>query len=255
MKTAKRFRANSSGQLLLVAALAIAILIASTSIYIYELTTQTQNIEGTSDVELSLAVKTSLRNAVVSALANITNGGNKTILIENLDALADVYMRLHPQRPCHISYMLLNSSGYRDGVKLLWSGGLGVSSAYVFYTLKILGPESSVTINDAINITTSLTAEGYYTIGENETVKTVNLTCKLFNGKKPAQAKNLTVYYEDDSGAWTLVSSPYITDYGNGTYSLGFTIVLVSNIVHASVHMVDACNILVAANATCSQTG
>ncbi|MEM2317963.1 MAG: hypothetical protein QW142_00915 [Candidatus Bathyarchaeia archaeon] len=255
MKTAKRFRANCSGQLLIVAALAIAILIASTSIYVYELTTEKQGVESSSLVELALAVKAGVRNAVISALANITNGGSKTILTENLDALADAYMRLHPQQPCHIRYTLLNGSGYMGGVKITWSEGLGVSSAYILYTLKILGPASSMTINDAVNITTALMVEGYYTIGENETIKTVNLTCKLFNEEKPAHAKNLTIYYMDDSGAWARVNSPSITDWGNGTYSLRFTIVLVSDIVHVSVRMVDARKILVVANVTCSQTG
>ncbi|MEM2463398.1 MAG: hypothetical protein QXY07_01790 [Candidatus Bathyarchaeia archaeon] len=255
MKTAKRFGASRSGQLLIVAALAIAILIASTSIYVYELTTENQNVESGSLVELALAVKAGVRNAVISALANITNGGSKTILMENLDALADAYMRLHPQKPCLIRYTLLNISGYEDGVKLLWSKGLGVSSAYVLYTLKVLGPTSSITINDAINTTTALVTEGHYTIGGNETIKTVNLTCKLFNEEKPAHAKNLTIHYVDNSGAWAPVNSSSITDWGNGTYGLRFTIVLVSDVVHVSVHMVDARNILVAANITCSQTG
>ncbi|MEM2780514.1 MAG: hypothetical protein QW791_06565 [Candidatus Bathyarchaeia archaeon] len=255
MKAAKRFRANCSGQLLIVAALAIAILIASTSIYVYELTTEKQDVESGSLVELALAVKTGLRNAVTSSLANITNGGSKNILTENLDTLTDAYVRLHPQQPCHVRYTLLNSSGYMEGVKLTWSEGLGVSSAYVLYTLKILEHASSITINDAVNITTTLMAEGYYTIGENETSKTVNLTCKLFNEEKPAHAKNLAIYCADDSGAWTLVDNPSITDWGNGTYSLRFTIIFVSDIVHVSVHMVDARKILVVANVTCSQTG
>jgi len=112
-----------------------------------------------------------------------------------------------------------------------------------------------MTINDAVNITTALMVEGYYTIGENETIKTVNLTCKLFNEEKPAHAKNLTIYYMDDSGAWARVNSPSITDWGNGTYSLRFTIVLVSDVVHVSVRMVDARKILVVANVTCIQTG
>ena|GEM_PF-2985016 len=61
-----------------VAALAITILIAPTSIYIYELTAPNQKTEDSSTVELALALRTSLGNAVVSPLTNITCGVRKS---------------------------------------------------------------------------------------------------------------------------------------------------------------------------------
>ncbi|MEM3579064.1 MAG: hypothetical protein QXL54_02425 [Candidatus Bathyarchaeia archaeon] len=253
VKTAKTFRTASSGQLLIVAALAIAIVIVSTSIYIYEVTTQTQSVENNSMVELAIAVKTGIRNAVISALANITNGGQKTILAENLDMLARAYMQLHPQKPCLTFYTLLNGTGYEDGVKLLWDAdGLGVSSAHVFFTLKVLEPASNITINDAINITTVLKLDGY-TVNENENVKIVNLTCKVLNEGKPAQAKQIAVYWEQAPKLWVPVQSPYIADLGNGTYTISFIITAVSDILHVSAHVVDARNIFAIANATCTQ--
>ena len=255
METAKKFGAARSGQLLIVAALAIAILIASTSIYVYELTTQKQSAENSSAVELALAVKTSLRNAAVSALANITQGGQKTVLAENLDTLADVYMRLYPQQICQIRYTLLNGSGYEGGVKLSWNSnnGLGVSSVYIPYMLKVLAPAFNVAVNDAINITTTLKVHGFCIVSENETLKTVNLTCMVFNEEKPAQAEWIAIYYEDDSGAWIPVNNPSITDWGNSTYSLLFTVAVASDFVHVSAHVVDARNIFVVANTACSQ--
>jgi len=257
VKTAKKFCAARSGQLLIVAAFAIAVLIASTSIYVCELITQRQNVEDGFSVELVLAVKTGLRNAAVSALANIAHGGQKTVLTENLDALADTYMRLYPQQICQIRYTLLNDDGYEDGIKLSWNdyGGLGVSSTYIPYILKVLAPTFNLTVNDAINITTTLKVHGFYTIGENETLRTVNLTCTVFNEKKPAQAKYIAIHYEDDSGVWIPVNNPSITDWGNGTYNLRFTVAVASDFVHVSVHVIDARNIFVAANVTCSQAG
>ncbi|MCS7124913.1 MAG: hypothetical protein NZ932_05830 [Candidatus Bathyarchaeota archaeon] len=252
-KTAKTFRANGSGQLLIVTALAIAILIASTSIYVYELTMENQNVENSSAVELALAVRTSLRNAMISALANITKSGQKTVLTENLNMLTDAYLRWYPQRICQITYTLLNGAGYVDGLRLLWSDGLGVSSQYAFFTLKILGQTSKTTINDAINITTAITVNGYYIANGNESIKIVNLTCNVFNEEKPTQAKQITLYYEASPGAWIPVDNPSMTDWGNGTYSLHFTITTASRVVHVSAHVVDARNIFVAANATCIQ--
>ncbi|MEM3766357.1 MAG: hypothetical protein QXU46_04950 [Candidatus Bathyarchaeia archaeon] len=254
MKTGKAFMANSSGQLLIVASLVIAILITSTSIYVYELTTEIQTMKNCSTLELALALNTGLRNAVVSALANITNGGRKNVLAENLALLVDTYMQLHPQQPCQIAYTLPSVAGYDDGIKLSWgSSGLGVSSAYVLYTLKILEPASNLTIHSALNITTTLVINGYYTIGENETIKTVSLTCKVFNEDKPAKVKQVNVYWGQAPEVWLPIRSLSIVDCGNGTYVISFTITTASEAVYVSAQMVDARNIFVAANTTCSQ--
>ncbi|MEM2281781.1 MAG: hypothetical protein QXZ68_07370 [Candidatus Bathyarchaeia archaeon] len=256
MKTARKFRADRSGQLLIVAALAIAILIASTSIYVYELTMEQQTVESGSAVELALAVKTGLRNAIISALANITNGGQRTVLAENLGMLACTYMQLHPQQLCQIHYTLLNNNGYEDGVKLSWNNnGLGVSSAYTSFTLKILGLTSNITINEAVNVTTFLTVEGYYTANGNESIKTVRLTCNIFNENKPAKAKKIAVYWEQAPELWVPVENPDIADLGNGTYTITFAVTTASESVNVSVQIVDARNIFVMANATCNQAG
>ena len=74
-----------------------------------------------------------------------------------------------------------------------------------------------------VNVTTSLTVEGHYTAGGNGTVKTVNLTCGVFNDGKPAKAKQITIHWRQVSEVWV------------------------------SVRIVDARNIFVSANATCSQ--
>jgi len=68
---------------------------------------------------------------------------------------------------------LPNSAGYEDGVKLSWNSnnGLGVSSVYVPYMLKVLVPTFNATLNDAVNITTTLKVQGFCTVGENETLK------------------------------------------------------------------------------------
>ncbi|MEM1566323.1 MAG: hypothetical protein QW510_04460 [Candidatus Bathyarchaeia archaeon] len=253
MKKSRKFRTDCSGQLLIVAALAIAILIASTSIYVYELTTQTPSLENSSMAELALAVKAGLRNAMISALANITKGGQKTVLMENLAMLAGAYMQLHPQQLCQIRCTLLNGAGYEDGVKLSWNNnGLGVSSAYVFFTLKILGPAHNLTINDAINVTTLLAAEGCYTIDRNGSIKTVSLTCNVFNENKPAQARKIIVYWEQTPELWVPAENPDIIYLGNGTYTIVFAVTTPSESVNVSVQLVDARNIFVLANATCN---
>ncbi len=73
MRNKAFFMANSSGQLLIVAALAIAILIASTTIYVYELSGERQSAEDFFISNCVFAVKQGSRNAVISALANASN--------------------------------------------------------------------------------------------------------------------------------------------------------------------------------------
>jgi hypothetical protein len=254
MKSKAIFRANSSGQLLIVAALAIAILISSTTIYVYELGGERQSAEDFFMSNFILAVKQGSRNAVISALANASNGGEKTVLAENLESLSQAYMRLNQRGIWRLSYTVLNDSLYDRGVWLSWNtSGLGVSSAYANFTLRVYDLTANITISYAVNITTTITINGYYT--NNGTEKTVNLYCKVFNEGKPALAKNLTVFYEA-LGVWMPVNASNtfsIYDYGNGTYTVSFTVTVSSEIVQVSVHIQDMRGILVQASIPCRE--
>jgi len=104
----------------------------------------------------------------------------------------------------------------------------------------------------AINITT-IRLEGSCALNNSE--KIVNITCRVFNEDKPALAENITVYYKLD-GNWLPANSSNnlsITDYGNGTYAISFTVNTDSDIVQVSVHVHDSRGIFVKANVTCSQ--
>ncbi|MGB9671789.1 MAG: hypothetical protein ACPL1Z_06270 [Candidatus Bathyarchaeales archaeon] len=252
MKPNKIFRAKSSGQLLIVAALAIAILVASTTVYVYELTGEKQNTEDRSLSDFVLALKLGSKNAVISALANASNGGEKTVLANNLETLSNASKSFCKHGLWRLSYTLLNSSGYEDGIRLSWNpSGLGVSSAYAVFSLRFFGLTSNVTANYAINITTALMLYGYYT--GNEAEKTVNLTCRVFNDGKPAQVESITLYYED-FGVWFPIGESHnlsITDYGNGTYTISFTVAVSSDTMQVSAHVHDLRNVFVMANITC----
>ena len=228
-KPNKIFRTKSSGQLLIVAALAIAILVASTTVYVYELAGEKQNTEDYSLSEFVLALKLGSKNAVISALANVSNGGEKTVLANNLETLSSASKSFCKHGLWRLSYMLLNSSGYEDGIRL----------------------SCNVTANYAINITTVLTLYGYYTGDGVE--KTVNLMCQVFNDGKPAQIENITLYYED-FGVWFPVGESNnlsITNYGNCTYAISFTAAISSDTVQVSAHVHDLRNVFVMANVTC----
>ncbi|MEM3617687.1 MAG: hypothetical protein QXK47_01285 [Candidatus Bathyarchaeia archaeon] len=248
-------KGKSSGQLLIVAALAIAILISTTTAYVYEVSREKPFApQGFSVTDFVLAIKQGSRNAVISALANASNGGEKTLLASNLNSLSQAYRNLNAYGLCHLSYTVLNDSRYVDGFWLSWedTNGLGISSAYANFTLKFYGLAENTMLSYAINITTTMRMKGSYTL--NGSGKIVTLTCQVFNEEKPALAQNITVYYKLD-GSWLPANSSnnlVITDYGNGTYGITFA-VSDSDVVQVSVHVYDLRGIFVKANVTCDQ--
>jgi hypothetical protein len=256
MKILQRFRAHNSGQLLIVAALAIALLISSTTIYVYELSRERTATQNQLTTEFILALKQSSRNTVISSLANASKGGEKSVLETNLNSLLQAYRSLSQPGICNLSFTVLNDSNYADGIWLSWVeiDGFGVSSAYANFSLVVHGLEANITANYAVNVTTAVTLEGYYTTNGSEML--INLLCRVFNEGNPALAKNITLYYED-LGVWLPVNSSNnlsITDYGNGTYTISFTVITISDTVQVSVYLNDLREIFVQANTTCRET-
>jgi len=250
----KKLRANSSAQLLIVAALAIAVLISSTTIYVYELSEETKSEKVSSSIsDFIFALKQNTRNTVISSLANVSNGGEKRVLTNNLAELSEVFRSLTLFGLVDLAFTPLNDSNYDAGVWLSWNtSDIGVSSAYANFTVKVQGMATNMTLNYAGNITTTIAISGYYTklVGEE---KLVNLTCNVYNEEKPALVENMTLFYER-LGSWIPVDSSNnlsITDYGNGTYTISFTAAIPSNTVQVSTHVYDLRGIFVLANTTC----
>jgi hypothetical protein len=255
MKTRKRkLAADSSGQLLIVTALAIAILISSTAVYIYELGMETNTEPAKSISNFILALKVSTRNAVISSLANVSNGGEKTILANNLDEFAQFLRSLNSIGVCNLNFTVLNNAQYDSGIQTSWNASTGISSAYASFTLNVYGIAENVTANYSVNITTTITVNGYFTptIGGG---KLVNLTCKIYNDGDYALAKNMSFFYEN-LGSWTPINASNdlsTVDYGNGTYTISFTVDVSSETVHVLVKTYDTREILVQAEVFCSK--
>lgn len=252
----KLVKAKSSGQLLIVAALAIAILISTTTAYVYEVSRQKPSPQQDFPVaDFILAIKQGSKNAMISALANASNGGERTILASNLNSLTQAYKSLNAYGLYYLSYTVLNDSRYVDGFWLSWedTDGLGVSSTYANFTLKFYGLTEKTTLSYAINITTTIRLGGYYTLNGSE--KVVNLKCQVLNEEKLALAKNLTVYYRQN-GDWVPVNasnSLSTLDYGNGTYAISFKVSVDSDVIQVSMHVYDLRGIFVKANLTCNK--
>jgi hypothetical protein len=255
MRKLESLRGNNSGQLLIVAALVIAMIISSTTVYIYELGRTKNSINSDDSNNFSLALKQSVRSTVISSIANTSSGGEKAVLKANLDVLSQAFRILHQPEIYHLSYTLLKDSRYDSGVWLSWNTrGLGVSGAYTGAVLNVFGLAGNMTMEWTLNITTSMTLSGFYnTILGNE--KLVNLSLQVYNEGAFALAKNISVLYED-SGIWTPVDSDNLTvsNYGNGTYSISFVVNTSSTTIPVSTPVFDLREIFVRANVTCSET-
>jgi hypothetical protein len=248
-------RKNGSGQLLIVAALAIALLISSTTTYVYEVTRETDNAEPSPASNLVLAMKQTTRNAMISSLANISNGGARDALMSNLDEFSEAVNRLSQFGVCSLDRTVLDESGYNSGTRLEWgASGLGVSSAYGNFTLHVQDMASTMTTKFAVNVTTSLAVNGsYVTLSNGE--KNVSLICYVGNDGLSSLAESLRVFYHDASN-WTQAGTANgltVTDYGDGTYVVSFT-AAVADSVQVSVQAVDLRGIFVRADTTCPES-
>ena len=223
----KSLRRNCSGQLLIVAALAIALLISSTTVYVYEVSKEPVTDESK---QLSLylpGLKQSTRKTAISSLANISKGGETAVFETNLAELSDNMLSLD-FGICNLAYTSLNESSYDSGILLSWNKtDTNISGAYANFTLNIYSINSKISTQYSVNITTTLFLTSIAV--NTDTVKHVNLTCNVSNEDKSASAESFVVYCEE-SGIWTKIEGSAVlqTDYGNGTYSLDFTVPLES---------------------------
>jgi hypothetical protein len=248
----KPCRRSNSGQLLTVAALAIAVLISSTTMYVYDLSKDTNNTDTLPVGDFVFVLRQSTKNTIISSLANVSNGGATTALTTNLAELSTLLKETQHFGICNLAYTVHNDSSYNLGTRLSWNvPSTGSSSAFANFTLQIYGLTAKVVSEYSINITTSLTVNGsYVTLGNGE--KNVSLTCRLYNEGQPSLVKNLTVFYAN-GGNWTKVETSNnlsVTDYGNGTYHASFT-VAVAEPLQVSVHAVDLRDVFVRADTTC----
>ncbi|HJX02444.1 MAG TPA: hypothetical protein VJ439_01135, partial [Candidatus Bathyarchaeia archaeon] len=133
----KSLRRNCSGQLLIVAALAIALLISSTTVYVYEVSKEPVTDESK---QLSLylpGLKQSTRKTAISSLANISKGGETAVFETNLAELSDNMLSLD-FGICNLAYTSLNESSYDSGILLSWNKtDTNISGAYANFTLNI----------------------------------------------------------------------------------------------------------------------
>ena len=240
---------SNNGQALIVTSLIIALLLISTICYVLETEKNTISLESTNEIEVS-EIKESIRNTVISALANISNHGSKEVLNKDLEMLSTA-LHAHSYDPeSDLSFTLFNSSTYQDGTWISWGDpGFGVSSACASFSINESGLAMNYFTTYKLNITTTLQIEG--TCKREGAEETVNLNCTVHDENGPVLVNKLDILYllNQTDGSWQKGPQQNNPPIGNGTYNISFTVYSLEPI-KVSAQISDVRNIFVMANTT-----
>jgi len=246
---------NNSGQVLLIAAFIMASLLLSAQLYIFEVGKISNETESDSLNDFLLALKLGSRHVVIGSLANISNGGQNSNLVWNLQRWSSLVSRQYQFGKNVLNCTLRETTPYASGIWISWGqNGTGVSSAYASFSYKLSDREVDIDQSYFMNITTVVFIESYYQMVSGD-IKQVNVTISILNEENHALAKQITIYYKllDSWQVPNATNNYTISDCGDGTYQASFVADIPSQDVEISAHVVDQRGIYVHANATSSQ--
>jgi hypothetical protein len=247
---------DSSGQVIVITALLVALVLLSTAIFVIE-TEKDVPSGGANASNVFSAYQQAARNTLISALANVTNGGSPNILTADLNKLESALNSNSYQSILQMNFNPLNELPYQNG---FWisngTTGQGISSVYVTLDFNSTGTSMTESEEYVVNVTSQADISGSY-LQLNGTLNQVNLKINVFNEGKPALTQGFTFYYKDTAssvGNWTQATSPSIKDYGNGTYAASFYAQTqqAGDSLEASMLCLDQRGILIEANVTCT---
>jgi hypothetical protein len=222
----KEFRRNRSGQVLILAALAIAFIISSTIVYVYQNSHVLDAKQSVSANDAVRIVKSGSRNLVIGSLAKISCGGDNDTLGSNLERWSSFVESQYYSGHCVLSYDLCEDSPYSSGLWMSWGeDGLGVTSAKADFSMALTDGGTEISANYPVNVTSSISISGSF-LADPPLSYNVSMIIHVRNEGGPALAKNLTVRYQNASGWWDVgeLGSYSLADYGNGTYGVSFTV-------------------------------
>jgi hypothetical protein len=242
---------DNSGQVIIVSALLVAMLLLSTALYVVETTKQVPTVKA-DDALSFVEYKQATRSTLISALANITVGGDRNVLAADFSVLESALQAHSYSSILTFTYTPLNSGFYQDGLWIAWgNAGIGVSSTFVDFEFGSSSLSSSATLQYAVNVTSQVILYGSFT-QENDT-KIVNLSVNFSNEGKPALVNSLTFQYLNGTAS-VPVENPEIVSHGDGSYTASFTVPSAAEIHSLTVSLLcrDQRGISTGANYTCT---
>jgi hypothetical protein len=256
----RNLKRDNSGQVLIISALLVAMLLLSTALYVIE-TEKGVPTGGTDENDVFPTYKQSIKSTLISALANVTNGGDTSVLTANLDELKSAITAHSYQALLKMDFTPLNVAPYQNGIWISWgANGQGISSTYASFVFDSSGVLASSNLEYAVNVTLEVHLGGSY-VQLDGNLKQVNLTVNVLNEGKPALGQSFTFYFELDGSLsqedWVKVDSPSTINFGNGAYAVSFIAETANrnDPVLVSMHCHDQRGILVKANVTCVNAG
>jgi hypothetical protein len=249
----RSFVENRSGQVLVVTALLVALLLLSTALYVIDTTKQVPAVRADAANFIIFDYKQAVRSTMISALANVTGGGNPSILATDLDELNDVLQANSYQSILTFDYNLTDSGSYQNGLWISWGNlGQGVSSAYAAFSVATSSSSATSSVEYTINITSQIGVSGTYQ-QVNATHKQANITVNVLNEGKAALAESFAVSFQNGAD-WVAVSSPSITNNVDGSYIVSFSAESDESVepLFVSLLCIDQRGITIGANYACS---
>jgi hypothetical protein len=235
------------GQVLIVAAFAISILLLSANVYIYRNSRVDPSPAYSSFIDYAQHVQLGSIHVVTASLINVSNGGASLNLGQNIDRWEAITGSDYRFGICDLNASLGSQSPYSDGVWLDWGvSGVGVSSAYVDFTLDISGRGAEVDWDFPVNRTTEMRVSGSYAVIVGDQ-KEVAITMIMLNEGSPAFTQSTTLDYFD-TGLWndaSLEGDYSVMDYGNGTYRYTFSADIPGALVDIRMQAIDAREVFV----------
>jgi len=248
----RSFKRDNSGQVLIISAMLIASIFLSTAFYVIEVGKDAPIIDA-GESNVFLGYSQSVRSTMISALANVTNGGETSILAADLNELKTTILSHSYQAQLTMDFNTLNSNAYQNGLRITWgANGQGISSAYTTFTFVSFNPSATSNLEYAVNVTSAVNLSGKYQ-QLTETIKQVNLTITVVNEDKAALAQSFNFSYQSETD-WIPVVLLTTTNFGNGTYTVSFNVENPQPTDPLGISMLcqDQRGVFVGANITCT---
>lgn len=248
-------KSRRRGQVLVIAALVIALTLLTAQAYVYDLsrTRVDSGYEYLSDY--IRAIDQGSRHTITASLVNISRGGANSNLGANLGRWEDFVSEEHRFGRCDLNSTPASEAPYTEGVWLDWGvDGDGISSAFSDFALNLNGRGAEIDWSYSVNVTTRVLISGSYT-GLGGDSKEVAVIVDLFNEGAPSLTGSTILEYLK-SGNWTeasVLGSYSEMDYGNGTYQHVFTDDIPGTSIQVRVRVYDRRGVYVEAEATLAE--
>jgi hypothetical protein len=241
----RNLRQNNSGQVLIVSALLLALVLLATAFYVIQ-SERTVPTAQTSQNSFT-AYQQGAKNSLISALSNITNGGNSSVLASDLERFSSAITSQSFQSMLQIQTNPATTAPYQNGLHISWgTNGYGISSACTDFLFSSTTNSQTQSSQYTLNVTTEISYTGKCWLLEGK-FKQVNLTINVYNDARAALAQNFTFLYDFDgllsTQDWLPInaSSTLIHNYGNGTYFVS----LILNLTNETFQLRFQCNVLI----------